>query len=71
MASTATPERSRQLRALLQDAVERGIAPAAVAEIGDTHGVLWREAFQALFDQVWVEATERMVVTGQSLARHR
>jgi CubicO group peptidase (beta-lactamase class C family) len=70
MASSATPERSRQLRALLQDAVERRIAPAAVAEIGDTHGVVWREAFGRLtFDSGAARTTEHTIFDLASLTK--
>jgi len=35
-------------RALLSRAIESRLAPAAVAELGDSSGMLWREAFGRL-----------------------
>jgi CubicO group peptidase (beta-lactamase class C family) len=48
MATSEAPEPRGRLRALLQDAVDRRIAPGAVAEVGSAEGVLWREAFGSL-----------------------
>jgi serine-type D-Ala-D-Ala carboxypeptidase len=44
----ADSELIRRARALLQDALAERVFPAAVVEVGDSHRVIWREAFGTL-----------------------
>ena len=72
----STSDRSHERRpdvaaaALLRQAVAARIVPAAVAEVGDSTGVLWREACGALsFDPGAPAATERTIFDLASLTK--
>lgn len=57
-------------RALLSRAIEARLAPAAVAELGDSRGVRWREAFGRLtFDRAAAAATEDTIFDLASLTK--
>jgi CubicO group peptidase (beta-lactamase class C family) len=71
MAPSGTQRDPRGLaRALLEDAVDQGIFPAGVAEVGDSHTVLWREAFGTLtFDADALPTTEQTIFDLASLTK--
>ena len=57
-------------RAVLARAVHDRIVPAAAAEVGDSRGVLWREAFgRLLFDEAAAPATPETVFDLASLTK--
>jgi CubicO group peptidase (beta-lactamase class C family) len=57
-------------RALLERAVADRIFPAAVAEVGDSHGTLWREAFGSLtFSRSAAPATRDTIFDLASLTK--
>jgi len=57
-------------RALLSRAIETRVAPSAVAELGDSRGMLWREAFGRLtFDAAAAVATSDTIFDLASLTK--
>lgn len=57
-------------RKVIADAIRAGVFPAAVAEVGDRSGVLWREAFGRLtFDDASPAAHDRTIFDAASLAK--
>jgi CubicO group peptidase (beta-lactamase class C family) len=57
-------------RTLLERAVRERVFPAAVAEMGDSHGVLWREAFGTLtFDSGAIAADAHTIFDLASLTK--
>ena len=57
-------------RALLSRAIESRLAPAAVAELGDSGGMLWREAFGRLtFDTAAAATTPKTIFDLASLTK--
>ena len=59
-----------EARALLRDALLAHVFPAAVAEVGDSRGVLWREAFGALtFDEASAPANDSTIFDLASLTK--
>src|SRR6185295_1208614 len=57
-------------RALLSRAIESRLAPAAVAELGDSRGTLWREAFGRLtFDAAAPATTPTTIFDLASLTK--
>ena len=57
-------------RDLLKRAIQDRIFPAAVAEVGDSRGVFWREPFGSLtFDQSSAAANENTIFDLASLTK--
>jgi CubicO group peptidase (beta-lactamase class C family) len=58
------------VRALLREAIAGGVFPAAVVEVGNQNGALWREAFGALtFEPSSARATDETIFDLASLTK--